>query len=104
MPVGFDEYFDGLPPERRARILARAAEMEVEEIGLKQLREAQRKSQVEVAERLKTTQATISRLERRTDVYLSTLRKYVEAVGGKLRITAEFPDGPAVVIERFGEK
>lgn len=98
------EQFEKLPEDRKARILARVAEMEAEEASLRQLREARKQSQVEVAAKLKTTQAAISRLERRTDVYVSTLRKYIKAMGGDLRITAEFPGGPSVVIDQFTEE
>ncbi|WP_337175683.1 XRE family transcriptional regulator [Paludisphaera sp.] len=103
MYVRFDDYFESLPAEEQARVLARVAEMDAQEASLRQLREARKQSQVEVAAKLKTTQAAISRLEKRTDVYLSTLRKYVEAVGGKLEIVATFPEGGSVRINQFGE-
>jgi hypothetical protein len=56
-----------------------------------------------MAEMLDVPQSSISRIERRADMYLSTLRNYVHAMGGMLQIQAVFPDGGAVVIDRFGD-
>ena len=58
------------------------------------MREARERSQAEVAEKLHIKQAAVSKLERRTDMYLSTLRSYIEAMGGKLEIIARFPIRP----------
>jgi transcriptional regulator with XRE-family HTH domain len=84
-----------------------AAEARVESIKqamrdantLAQLRESLGLRQVEVAERLGTNQGGVSRLERREDLYLSTLREYVVALGGELELLASFPDGRRVRIE-----
>ena len=59
---------------------------------LKQLREGRGVSQVELAELLGIKQPTVSKMERRDDVNVSTLRRFVEAMGGHLKVTAEFPD------------
>ena len=59
---------------------------------LKQLREGRGVSQVELAELLGIRQPTVSKMERRGDVNVSTLRRFVEAMGGRLLVTAEFPD------------
>lgn len=83
------ELRNALPAERRARIEARAART-LEGMHLRELRRALQMSQVRVAEQLGIGQAAVSRLERRTDVYLSTLRNYVRALGGDLRIVATF--------------
>jgi transcriptional regulator with XRE-family HTH domain len=72
----------------------------VEEATLRQVREARERSQAAVAEKLYINQAAVSKLERRTDMYLSTLRGYIEAMGGKLEIIARFP-GQAVRITQF---
>jgi hypothetical protein len=56
-----------------------------------------------LARRLKTDQAQISRLEQRTDLFVSTLRRYVEALGGQLEIVATFPEGASVRIENFSD-
>ncbi|MBU0456414.1 MAG: helix-turn-helix domain-containing protein [Gammaproteobacteria bacterium] len=72
------------------------------EMPLQELRQALRMSQERLAELLNTKQANVSRIERRTDMYISTLRNYVEAMGGELDIVAKFPDGQ-VRINQFRE-
>ena len=76
---------------RRARVHEYKAEL-LAELSLAELRRARQLTQVDVAAALDTTQPGISRLEHQADLYISTLRKYVEAIGGKLQIVAEFPD------------
>jgi ribosome-binding protein aMBF1 (putative translation factor) len=65
----------------------------LKEMPLQELRQALRMSQERLAELLSTKQANISRIERRTDMYISTLRSYIEAMGGQLDIIARFPEG-----------
>lgn len=67
---------------------------------LNQLREARQLTQVNLAEALQINQGAVSMMEKRTDMYVSTLRNYIEAMGGELKITAEFPDG-SIQIEQF---
>ena len=67
---------------------------------LHQLREARQLTQVDLARELQINQGAVSTMEKRTDMYVSTLRKTIEAMGGNLRITAEFPEG-AVEIDQF---
>jgi transcriptional regulator with XRE-family HTH domain len=67
---------------------------------LNQLREARQLTQVRLAGVLKINQGAVSMMEKRTDMYVSTLRNYIEAMGGELKITAEFPEG-AIQIEQF---
>ena len=62
-------------------------------LPLQELRQARQMSQERLAQILDTKQANVSRLERRTDMYISTLRSYIEAMGGELDIVARFPDG-----------
>jgi hypothetical protein len=100
MAIKFDDYMAKLPKKRQQAIKKRAAELIVEEATLRQLREARERSQVEMAEKLHIKQAAVSKLERRTDMYLSTLRSYIEAMGGKLEIVARFPQR-AVRIMQF---
>jgi ribosome-binding protein aMBF1 (putative translation factor) len=78
---------------------AKTKEM-LKEMPLQELRQAHQMSQERLAELLLTKQANISRIERRTDMYISTLRSYIEAMGGKLEIIAKFPDGE-VYINQF---
>jgi signal-transduction protein with cAMP-binding, CBS, and nucleotidyltransferase domain len=100
MAVKFDDYMAGLPKKRQQAIKKRVAELIAEEATLRQVREARERSQEEVAKQLYIKQAAVSKLERRTDMYLSTLRSFIEAMGGKLEIVARFPD-QAVRITQF---
>ena len=86
-------------PERRAEIARRARE-EIRRLSLNQLREARNLTQTSLAEILNVNQGAVSKLERRTDMYVSTLRSYLKAMGAELQIKAIFPDGE-VVIEQF---
>jgi transcriptional regulator with XRE-family HTH domain len=83
--------------EERIRGKVQAA---AEVMTLYQLRKARKLTQVNLAKALKINQGAVSTLEKRTDIYLSTLRNYIKALGGNLRITAEFPEG-AVEIHQF---
>jgi len=88
----------GLPAGRRAKIKARAVELVAEEMSLQDLRKAMSRTQVEIARALKVGQDTVSRYEQRTDMLLSTLQDYVEAMGGELDLIARFPNRPPVKI------
>ena len=81
-----------LPQAAKKRIAKRTQQM-IEEMPLQELRRAKQLSQEHMAEILETKQANISRIERRTDMYISTLRNYIEAMGGELDIVARFPEG-----------
>jgi DNA-binding XRE family transcriptional regulator len=100
MAISLDEYLARRPEKERQSVEKRAAELIAEEATLRQLREARERSQKDVAEKLHINQAAVSKLERRTDMYLSTLRGYIEAMGGKLEIVALFPN-QAVRITQF---
>jgi transcriptional regulator with XRE-family HTH domain len=76
---------------------------ELQRMALDELRNAKQLTQADMAELLNVPQSSISRIEQRTDMYLSTLRNYVQAMGGVLQIQAVFPEGGAVVISRFGD-
>jgi hypothetical protein len=102
MAIRVDDYMAKLPKKRRQAIAKRAAELIAEEATLRQLREARERSQEEVARKLHIKQAAVSKLERRTDMYLSTLRGYIEAMGGQLEIIARFPNR-SVRITQFEE-
>ena len=81
-----------MSPEARQRSEALARSM-LEAMALQELRQARALSQVDLAERLNVKQAAVSKLERRDDMYVSTLREYIRALGGDLEIIARFPDG-----------
>ncbi len=91
MATRFDDLKHKASPETRARLKAEAHE-ELERLGFGKLRQARQQTQVAVAERLNIPQGSVSRMERQTDVLLSTLREYVGALGGRLELRAVFPD------------
>ncbi len=101
MAINAEDYIARLPKSRRDAIRKRADELVVEELTLRELRDARRRSQVEIAHKLGIKQAAVSKLERRADMYLSTLRRLVEAMGGSLEIIARFPDRPPVKISQL---
>ena len=97
----FNELRSAMSPERQARNSAATKEM-LREMALHELRQARQKSQEELAEMLHVGQPAVAKMERRTDMYVSNLRRYIEALGGTLEITARFPDAD-VVITNFGD-
>lgn len=86
---------------RRKKVEARAAALIAEEMTLQELRQARKLTQVRLAKALGISQDGVSRLEKRSDLLLSTLRKSVEAMGGNLSLVAEFPDREPVVLSGF---
>lgn len=80
-----------MPEDRRRRVEARTAELVGEVEGLKALRQLAERSHVEMATTLKIKQPSVHKIERETDLYLSTLRRYVEAAGGTLELRVELP-------------
>ena len=92
------ERMDKLPKARRKKVAARAAELIAEEMSLRDLRKARQRTQVRVAKELGIKQENVSRIEKRTDLLISTLSGYVEAMGGRLRLVAEFPDRPPITL------
>src|SRR5437763_17110688 len=88
---------------QRKKVEARAAELIAEEMTLQELRRARKLTQVSVAKALGITQDSVSRLEKRSDILLSTLRKTVQVMGGNLSIVAEFPDRAPVVLSGIAE-
>ena len=90
------EIMNSLPPARRAKIEARARELIAEELSLQDLRKAMGKTQVEMAKKLGVGQDAISRVEKRTDMLISTLGEHVRGLGGELKLIAEFPGRPSV--------
>ena len=87
-----NDIIKGLPLDQQQEIEAQAARLIEEEMTLRDLRKAHDLTQERMAEALNISQDGVSRLEKRSDFLLSTLRSYVEAMGGRLRLVVEFPD------------
>ncbi len=101
MAKNFKELQAKMSPAARTRSEDKAAKI-IEEMALDELREAMRLTQESLAESLHVNQAAISKVERRTDMLISTLRKIIEAMGGELEIRAILPNG-VVRIGQFGK-
>ena len=92
-----DQIIGKLPPTRRKKVTARAEQLIAEEMALRHLRKAREMTQTRMGELRGIGQDSVSRLESRSDLLLSTLRSYVEAMGGSLKLVVEFPDSVAVL-------
>ena len=103
MSKNVNDIISTLSAAQRKKVEARAAELIAEEMTLQELRRARKLTQVSVAKALGITQDGVSRLEKRSDVLLSTLRKAVQVMGGNLSLVAEFPDRAPVVLSGIAE-
>lgn len=97
----FSELRKAMSPERRQRNEQVVAEM-LSALSLDELRQARNHTQQELARALNVGQPAVAKMEQRADMYVSNLRRYIEALGGTLEITARFPDG-AVSIRSFSD-
>ena len=97
----FNELVEKMPAEARERAETKAAKL-IAEYALDELREARSMTQARLADILGKDQSVISRIEKRTDMYVSTLGEFIRAMGGELEIRAVFPEG-SVRIRRFGD-
>lgn len=102
MPRTLNKFIGSLPENERRKIGARARKLVAEEMSLQDLRKAIGKTQTAVAKRLKVGQDAVSKLETRSDMYISTLRGVLKAMGGELELIANFPDRPPVRLEELG--
>ena len=98
-----DEVIASLPAGEQAAIEARYQELKQEVESLRELREIAGKAQIEVATALNIKQPSVSKIEKQADMYLSTLRSYVEAVGGKLELIVKLPSRPALTLQSIGD-
>lgn len=101
MAKKFAELRAKMAPEAQARVEAKAEEL-LAEMPLNELRQARGLSQKVLAEVLHVQQPSIAKMEKRTDMYISTLRSHIEAMGGQLDVIARFPDG-SVKISNFSD-
>lgn len=104
MPKNIDEKIKHLRPAQRRKVEERARELIAGEMTLRELRRARELTQVRLAEELGVTQDSVSRIERRSDLLLSTLRKTIEAMGGSLYLVAQFPDSEPVILTGIREE
>ena len=103
MTVSLDDIRRAMPEERRMRIEQHASKMIAEELNLREVRRLRKLTQARLSKKLKIGQEGVSRIEKRSDLYISTLRSYVEGVGGKLKLVVELPDRPPVILTGLGE-
>ncbi len=96
--VSISEITESWPEERRKRVEERAQEMIVEERTRQDLRKTRVKTQTHLAKELGVSLEEVCRMEEQADLLLSTLAGYVEAMGGQLRLVAEFPGRPPMVV------
>src|SRR6476619_1120522 len=98
-----EQKLNEISPERQKKIKVRTRELVAREMSLRELRHAVDKTQQAVARTLNMGQEGVSRLEKRSDLLLSTLRNYVEAVGGSLTLVVQFPDQEPIAIGGLGD-
>lgn len=98
MPTNIHDKIKSLSPAQRKKVEGRAAQLIAEEMTLRELRHARKLTQTRIAKTLGISQDSVSRLEKRSDLLLSTLRKTIEAMGGNLSLVARFPDREPVVL------
>ncbi len=98
-----EEVMGSLPKARRDRVEARYQELKQEVESLRQLRKVAGKAQAEIAATLKIKQPSVSKIERQADMYLSTLRSYVKAIGGELELVVHLPSRPALHLHQLGD-
>jgi transcriptional regulator with XRE-family HTH domain len=101
MARDFNDFIASLPQEEQEAIQVEASRLINEEMTLRELRKAREYSQQLMAELLHVNQAAVSKIEHRTDMYISTLRSFVAATGGSLELVATYPDRPPVKIKQF---
>jgi len=87
---------------RRQRIEKRRQELKQEVEGLRELRRIAGKAQIDIATALRIKQPSVSKIEKQADMYLSTLRGYVKAIGGELELVVRLPEQPVMRIYRLG--
>lgn len=97
----FSSLSNKMSPESKARVAEKTAALR-EEMDLSELRRARQLSQESLAQTLHVSQGSVAKMEKRTDMYISSLRRFIQAMGGELEVTAKFPDR-SVRINQFSE-
>lgn len=101
MAKRFSELRNNMSPASQKRAASRTGDM-LREMPLHELRQALNLTQEEMAQLLRIKQASVSKLERRTDMYISTLARFIEAMGGQLEVNARFPEGAVTITSLEG--
>ena len=99
MGKSLQEMIEALPVEQQNAVEARFQVLYAEALSLRDLRKAQQLTQEHLAKQLNIRQESVSRIEKRTDLLLSTLNSYVKAMGGELKLVVAFPGRPPVTLE-----
>lgn len=98
-----NEVIASLPADRSERVEARFQELKAEVEGLRELRQAAGKAQADIAATLNIKQPSVSKIEKQADMYLSTLRSYIEAIGGHLELVVHLPHRREVRLNALGD-
>jgi hypothetical protein len=102
MAIPYEQILAEESEETRQWVRQRAAELIAEEMNLREVRRLRKLTQARLSKKLKIGQEGVSRIEKRSDLYISTLRGYVEGVGGELTLMVRFPDQPPVILAGLG--
>lgn len=103
VPRNVNDIIGKLNPAQRKKVETRATQLIAEEMTLRQLRKACRLTQQKVAKSLRIGQEGVSKIERRSDLLLSTLREYIQAMGGELSLVVRFPDRDSVLLSSVAQ-
>jgi len=104
MSRNVDDIIKKLSPTQRKKVETRAAQLIAEEMTLREIRKARRLTQQKIAKSLRIGQEGVSKIEKRSDLLISTLRSYVEAMGGRLSLIAEFPNREPVMLSGIADE
>jgi transcriptional regulator with XRE-family HTH domain len=99
-----DEFIETLPSAEQSAIDNSFQALNADYMALQDLRKAMALTQEQVAAELQMDQSNLSKLEKRADLLISTLRRYIEAMGGSLHLVAQFPERPPVEVAGFGSE
>ena len=103
MARSLNEILKDIPESRRDSIEARASEIRAEVEGLRELRQLSEQTQAQLADSLGIKQPSVHKMERQSDLYLSTLRRFVEAAGGTLELVVTLPGKGTVRLRGLGD-
>ena len=103
MAIPYEQVLATESAEFQRSVKERAAQLIANEMSLREVRRLRKLTQAKLSKKLKIGQEGVSRIEKRSDLYISTLRSYVEGVGGKLKLVVELPNRTPVILSGLGE-